>query len=106
MIKFLFTRILISTSLFLMISCNNNSQHERSEDADLNTIDSVTQVPDSSTFPALTASSEQLKGVTVEQRDLNEIFKSISSKELTEEEQKILIKEYQDSIKLHTPSKE
>lgn len=103
MFKFSFT-ILISISLFLMTSCNSSSPNEQSDEVGLDTIDSVGQVPDSLT--SFTASSEQLKGVTVEQRDLNEIFKSISSKELTKEEQEVLIKEYQNSIKLHTPSEE
>lgn len=105
MIKFSFTRILISSiSLFFMISCNNNSSDEKQNDITKGVTDSAVQSPDSLTSSGPTASSGQLKGVTVEQRDLNEIFKSISSKELTEAEQEALIKEYQDSIKLHTPS--
>lgn len=96
MTKFSFRRTLIITSLFFIIGCGNTDSEEKHKDADTEMADSISVT---SSNPSPAEGSDKLKGVTVEQRDLNQLFKSISSKELTEEEQQDLIKQYQDSVK-------
>ena len=94
MTKVSFSYSILIVPLFILMSCGDNPSDQQHHTPDTLTKDSVgVSVSDSNI-----EITPKLQGVTVEQRDLNQLFKAISSKELTEEEQKELIEHYKDSI--------
>lgn len=79
-----------------MVSCGNTGSDEKHNEANAEIADSIAAIIHDTTR---TATPKKIEGTIIQQGELNDIFKSISSDNQNETGQKILVKQYQDSSK-------